>query len=288
MLVSSAVMLRAALEGGYAVAQFNLNNLEWLRAILEAAEENAAPVILGVTRAAADYMGGLNTVAALTERFVAGFRPSVPVALHFDHGAQYTCLEAIGAGFTAVMFDGSAMPFSENLLITRALGDFCAKRGVALEAELGSPAGEEDGVSGDGAKASIEECAALAAAGVTCLAPAIGNIHGVYPPDWPGLDLELLSRIHAAIPETPLALHGGTGVPNEQIMKAVKKGVCKINVNTECQIAFSDALAAYFAGSCHKETKGYNLQKIMKPAIAAVRAKACEKICLFGSDGKAR
>lgn len=287
MLVSSACMLEKALRGKYAIAQFNLNNLEWIRAILEAAKEMRAPVILGVTEAAAAYMGGVSAVAALVGKFVTAFRPDFPVALHLDHSGQYACLEALGAGFTSVMFDGSAMPFVENLLISRALADFCNKHGVSLEAELGSPAGEEENIKGTGERAAIAECVELGCSGITSLAPAIGNMHGEYPPDWPGLDLDLLASIHAALPNLPLVLHGGTGVSGDQIKKAIEKGICKINVNTECQIAFASALRDYFTNGEDKKPKGYNLQKIMLPGIEAIRKKACKKMELFGSAGKA-
>lgn len=287
MLQSSGAMLREALGGRYAIAQFNLNNLEWIRAILEAATRMRAPVILGVTEGAAAYMGGVATVVALVRHFLAELRPCVPVALHLDHSSQYNCLEAIGAGFTSVMFDGSKMPIVENLLISRALANFCASRNVALEAELGSPAGEEENITGTGERAELMECVELGACGITSLAPAIGNMHGEYPSSWQGLDLGLLSKIHAALPNLPLVLHGGTGVPDDQIKKAIEAGICKINVNTECQIAFADALREYFENGADKKPKGYSLQKIMRQGTDAIRDKACEKIALFGSEGRA-
>lgn len=287
MLVSPVAMLRQALEGQYAIAQFNINNLEWIRAILEAAAEKNAPVILGVTEAAARHMGGIAAVGALAGKFVDSFQARFPVALHLDHADQYLCLEAVGAGFSSVMFDGSRMPFVENLLISRSLADFCHKRNVALEAELGSPAGEEDNIRGTGERAAIAECEELGCCGIASLAPAIGNMHGEYPADWPGLDLDLLARIHAALPELPLVLHGGTGVSEDQIKSAIKNGICKINVNTECQIAFANALREYFEKGEDRKAKGYNLQKIMRYGMDAIRRKACEKIELFGSAGRA-
>lgn len=287
MLVSPVVMLQKALKGQYAIAQFNINNLEWIRAILEAAKKMAAPVILGLTESAARHMGGIAAVGTLVSKVAANFRPHFPVALHLDHSDQYLCLEAVGAGFNSVMFDGSKMPFVENMLVCRTLADFCHKRDVALEAELGSPAGEEDDISGTGERASVHECVELGCVGISSLAPAIGNMHGEYPADWPGLDLELLAKIHAALPNLPLVLHGGTGVPEDQIKSAISHGICKINVNTECQIAFADALREYFENGEDKKTKGYNLQTIMRRGMDAICRKACEKIELFGSAGRA-
>lgn len=283
MLVSAANMLQAALREGRAVGQFNINNLEWVRAALEAAAEMSSPVILGVTRAACSYMGGLASVAGMVEGMIKYLRPGVPVALHLDHSDADFCLEAIGAGFTSVMFDGSHMPFAENLAITAKLAKICKESGVSLEAELGSPAGEEDGITGSGARASVAECVSLAKSGADVLAASIGNIHGEYPPDWPGLDFTLLEKIHASLPGLPLALHGGSGVPEAMIAKAIKLGVAKINVNTECQIAFAAALEKYFIEGRAKEARGYNLQRIMKPGLEAVKNLIMEKMRFFDS-----
>ena len=287
MLVSSHVMLNRASAGAYAVGQFNINNLEWIRAALQAAVDMEAPVILGVTESACAYMGGLRPVVDMVAGMARHLRVTVPFALHLDHASYEMCLEAIGAGFTSVMFDGSKLPFSENLRLCASLAEICHENGVALEAELGSPAGEEDGISGSGERARPAECARMAQTGITALAAAIGNIHGEYPVNWPGLDMGLLEAIRKAVNGLPLALHGGSGIPAEMISGAIRQGICKINVNTECQIAFADALREYFAQGCDRKAKGYNLQKLLKPGIAAVRSTICQKISFFGSAGKA-
>lgn len=287
MLVSSVKMLRDAEAEGYVVGQFNVNNLEWIRAIFEAAEESRAPVILGVTENAGAYMGGLRTVREMVAGMAAWLKIGVPAALHLDHASFESCLEAIGAGFTSVMFDGSKMPFAENMRLCCALAKICKERGVALEAELGAPAGEEDGITGDGERARPEECAEIATTGVTSLAASVGNIHGEYPAGWSGLDFVLLKKIKAKVGALPLVLHGGSGVPEEQIKKAIGLGICKINVNTECQIAFAKGLSAYFEEGRHRESKGYNLQKLLKPGLAAIKELVREKIIFFGSRRKA-
>ena len=287
MLVSGVAMLRRAAADGYAIGQFNINNLEWIRAISEAAQDCRAPVILGITEHACAYMGGPGTVAALSRGMLRHLGTTVPVALHLDHASYETCLEAIGAGFTSVMFDGSKMPFPENLLCCRNLAKICRERGVGLEAELGAPAGEEDGISGSGEKASPEECAELACAGISSLAASIGNIHGEYPADWPGLDLTLLAQIRKAVNGMPLVLHGGSGIPPKMIAEAIGRGISKINVNTECQMAFAAALRKYFEEGRDRRDKGYNLQKMLAPGISAIKKLVSEKIRFFGSEGKA-
>lgn len=287
MLVSSHAMLEGAAASSYAIGQFNINNLEWVRAALQAAEGQKAPVILGVTESACSYMGGLRPVRALVEGMITHLHVSVPVALHLDHATYEMCLEAIGAGFTSVMFDGSKMPFSENLGLCRRLAEICAEQGVALEAELGSPAGEEDGISGSGEYADIAECAELARTGITALAAAIGNIHGEYPADWQGLDLELLDHIRRAVGGLPLALHGGSGIPADMVAEAIRHGICKVNVNTECQIAFAGALREYFTQGRDRQPKGHNLQRLVRQALEAVQETICEKIKFFGSAGRA-
>lgn len=287
MLQSAQKMLEKAVKEKYAVGQFNINNLEWIKAILEAAAELSSPLILGVTGSAVNYMGGLACVADMTRNIINYTRVDIPVALHLDHSSEDLCLEAIGAGFTSIMFDGSHKPFLENLQICAKLARICKERGVSLEAELGSPGGEEDGIKGDGDKASVEECAELAKSGITILAASIANIHGVYPPSWPGLDFSLLEKIHALLPDLPLALHGGSGIPQAMILKAIKLGIAKINVNTECQIAFAKALENYFKDGKAREEKGYNLQKIMLHGIEAIKNTVKQKIEFFGSKGKA-
>lgn len=283
MLVSSREMLGKAAQGKYAIGQFNINNLEWIRAILNAAQAEDAPVILGVTESACAYMGGLRTVKAMAGGMAASLGVKVPVALHLDHAGYEMCLMAIGAGFTSVMFDGSKMPFAENLRLCRKLAQVCEENGVALEAELGSPAGEEDGISGSGERADPAQCGELAQTGLTALAASIGNIHGEYPADWQGLDMGLLAQIKNAVAGLPLVLHGGSGVPEAMVKTAIENGIAKINVNTECQIAFAEALREYFAAGRDKAPKGYNLQKLLRPGLAAIEEVVRKKIQFFGS-----
>ena len=285
MLVSSQNMLESAVRGKYAVGQFNINNLEWIRAVINAAQAVQAPVILGVTESACAYMGGLRAVRAMAEGMLASIGAKVPVALHLDHASYEMCLMAIGAGFTSVMFDGSKMPFAENLRLCRVLAEICRKNGVALEAELGSPAGEEDGISGSGERADPAQCGELAQSGLTALAASIGNIHGEYPADWQGLDMELLAKIKKAVNGLPLVLHGGSGVPEAMVKTAIQNGIAKINVNTECQIAFAKAMREYFDTGFDKAPKGYTLQKLLRPGIEAIEEVVKQKIIFFGSAG---
>ncbi len=287
MLVSSRTMLQQASRGKYAIGQFNINNLEWIKAALKAAAALSAPIILGVTEQACAYMGGLRTVAAMTADMLKYTRCPTPVALHLDHAGFDMCLQAIGAGFSSVMFDGSKMPFEENKRLCQRLAGICADNDVALEAELGSPAGEEDGISGYGERAEPEQCAELAKTGISALAASIGNIHGEYPENWQGLDLGLLAEIHQLVRELPLVLHGGSGIPAPMVKEAISRGIAKINVNTECQIAFARALREYFVSGKDRESKGYNLQKIMRPGLEAIEGVVTEKIKFFGSAGKA-
>lgn len=282
MLESAKKMLEEAERDKYAIGQFNINNLEWTIAIISAARQLNAPVILGVTETAAANMGGLRVVSAMVHMLLENYPADLPIALHLDHASFTGCLQAIGAGFTSVMFDGSALAFAENLAKTRLLAKICNGRGVSLEAEIGSPAGEEDNISGNGQKADIAECEELAASGVTCLAPAFGNIHGEYPEGWPGLDFDLLGRIRQVTCSLPLVLHGGTGINEKMLKKAIELGIAKINVNTECQIAFARAMSAYFGEGLDKGTKGYAIQKIMEFGKAAIKDKVTEKILQFG------
>lgn len=288
MLVSSAEMLIEALKGRYAVGQFNLNNLEWTIAILKAAAKASAPVILGVTEAASRHMGGLRTIRAMVGSLLDELKPKIPVALHLDHATESLCLQAIGAGFTSVMFDGSKMPIEENLQICQRLSAICRQHGISLEAELGSPAGKEDGIDGTGAQADINECASLARSGITSLAVGIGNMHGAYPPEWKGLNLDLLKKIREAIPAMPLVLHGGTGIDEQQLRQAIEYGICKINVNTECQMAFSEALRKYFDSGKDRQKGGYGLQAIMGAGMKGIEETVGEKIRIFGSAGQGR
>ena len=282
MLVSTPSMLTRAARGGYAVGQFNINNLEWVRAAIRAARDMASPVILGVTESACAYMGGARAVRAMVEG-MAGSLDDLPVALHLDHASEDMCLQALGAGFSSVMFDGSKLPFAENLRVCAKLAAICRDRGTSLEAELGSPAGEEDGITGSGDKALPSQCAELAKSGIGSLAASIGNIHGEYPADWPGLDLALLQQIRAAVNGLPLVLHGGSGIPDAMVREAIRLGICKINVNTECQMAFAAATREYFASGRDREPKGCTLQKLLAPGTEAVARTIREKIRFFGS-----
>lgn len=283
MLVSSRDMLVRAVEGKYAVGQFNINNLEWIRAILTAAGTVRAPVILGVTESACAYMGGPRTVRGMAEGMLASLGTAVPVALHLDHAGYEMCLLAIGAGFTSVMFDGSKLPFAENLRLSGRLAEICRQNGVALEAELGSPAGEEDGISGSGERADPDECRELAQTGITALAASIGNIHGEYPEGWQGLDMELLAKIKAAVQGVPLVLHGGSGIPEAMVREAIRNGIAKVNVNTECQIAFALALREHFDAGLDRAPMGYALQKLLRPGLAAIGEVVKKKCSFFGS-----
>lgn len=287
MLVSSSAMLTKAQAGKYAIGQFNINNLEWIKMILEAAQEMRSAVILGVTESAANYMCGLATVRNLAVNMAEWLQIDIPFALHLDHGTESLCQQAIGAGFTSVMFDGSHMPFEENLATCSNLAAFCHMLGISLEAELGSPAGEEDGISGSGEHADPAQCAKLAQSGIDILAASIGNIHGQYPADWKGLDFPLLEKIREATGNLPLALHGGTGISPEMIRHAVELGICKINVNTECQLAFATAIREYVERGNDLQAKGYGMQKLLGFASGAIKEKVKEKIALFGSEGSA-
>ena len=288
MLVTAAEMLKQARAGKYAVGHFNINNLEWTKAILTTAQELESPVILGVSEGAGKYMCGFKTVAAMVDAMVDSLGITVPVALHLDHGTYAGARACIDAGFSSVMFDGSSLPFEENLKKTRELVSFCHYRGISLEAEVGAIGGEEDGVVGMGECADPNECATIAGLGVDFLAAGIGNIHGVYPANWPGLSFETLEKIAAAVgPEMPLVLHGGTGIPDDQIKKAISLGVSKINVNTECQLSFRDATRAYIEAGKDQQGKGYDPRKLLAPGYEAIKDKVAEKIRLFGSDGKA-
>ena len=287
MLVSAEQLLKDAAAGHYAVGQFNLNNLEWAKAVLETAEEMKAPVILGVTDAAAVYMGGYRAVAALVRAMEAEMKVSVPVVLHYDHGTYEGCKACMEAGFTSVMFDGSKYSIEENLEKTAEIIALCHKKGISMEAEVGSVAGEEDGISGRGECADPEQCGKIADLGVTMLAAGIGNVHGVYPANWKGLDFSVLSAVKERTGSLPLVLHGGSGVPEEMMKKAISLGIAKINVNTECQIAFAQALHTYFAEGRDLEEKGYNLQKIMNCGTNGVKQEVRKKMQLFGCAGRA-
>jgi fructose-bisphosphate aldolase class II len=287
MLVSAVEMLKKARGGKYAVGQFNINNLEWTKAILSTAEELKSPVILGVSEGAGKYMTGFTTVASMARAMDASLGITVPVALHLDHGSYEGCKKCADAGFTSVMFDGSHFEISENVAKTTELVALAHGRGISIEAEVGSIGGEEDGVIGMGEVADPEECKKIASLGVDFLAAGIGNIHGIYPPNWKGLDFDALDKIHAATSGIPLVLHGGTGIPSDMIQKAISLGVSKINVNTECQLAFAEATRKYIEAGKDKESKGFDPRKLLAPGAEAIKKTVREKIELFGSAGKA-
>lgn len=286
-LVSAKEMLTKAKQGKYAVGQFNINNLEWTKAVLAAAEEMKAPVILGVSEGAGKYMGGYKTIVGMVNGLLEGLNITVPVALHLDHGSYDGSMACIEAGFSSVMFDGSHYPIEENIQKTTELVAICESKGLSIEAEVGSIGGEEDGVVGAGECADPSECKAIADLGVTMLAAGIGNIHGKYPENWPGLSFETLDAIQQQTGDMPLVLHGGTGIPQEMIQKAISLGVAKINVNTECQLSFQEATRKYIEEGKDLTGKGFDPRKLLAPGTEAIKATVIEKIKLFGSEGKA-
>ncbi len=287
MLVSAKDMLNKARDGKYAVGQFNINNLEWTKAILLTAQELQSPVILGVSEGAGKYMCGYKTVVGMVNGMIEELGITVPVALHLDHGSFEGAEACINAGFSSVMFDGSHYPIEENIAKTTALVNACEVLGISLEAEVGSIGGEEDGVVGKGECADPDECKAVADLGVTMLAAGIGNIHGKYPANWEGLSFETLAAIKEKVGDMPLVLHGGTGIPAEMIQKAISLGVAKINVNTECQLAFQEATRKYVEEGKDLQGKGFDPRKLLAPGFEAIKATVKEKMELFGSVGKA-
>ena len=287
MLVSAKEMLTKAKAGKYAVGQFNINNLEWSKAILLTAQELNSPVILGVSEGAGKYMCGYKTVVGMINGMLEELKITVPVALHLDHGGYEACYKCIDAGFSSVMFDGSHYPIAENVAKTTELVKVCAEKGLSLEAEVGAIGGEEDGVIGAGECADPEECKMIADLGVTMLAAGIGNIHGKYPANWKGLSFETLDAIQKKTGDMPLVLHGGTGIPADMIKKAISVGVAKINVNTECQLAFAAATRTYIEAGKDLEGKGYDPRKLLAPGFEAIKATVKEKMELFGSVNKA-
>ena len=287
MLVSAKEMLNKAKAGHYAVGQFNINNLEWTKSILLAAEETRSPVILGVSEGAGKYMTGYKTVVGMVNGMLEELNISVPVALHLDHGSYEGCYKCIEAGFSSIMFDGSHYPIEENIEKTKELVKVAKGKGMSVEAEVGSIGGEEDGVIGRGECADPEECKAVADLGVTMLAAGIGNIHGKYPENWEGLSFETLDAIQQLTGDMPLVLHGGTGIPDDMIKKAISLGVAKINVNTEYQIAFAEATRKYIEAGKDLEGKGFDPRKLLAPGAEAIKDMVITKIKLFGSEGKA-
>ena len=287
MLVSAKDMLEKAREGKYAVGQFNINNLEWTKSVLLTAEELKSPVILGVSEGAGKYMTGFKTVAAMVRAMMEELNITVPVALHLDHGTYDGCYKCIKAGFSSIMFDGSHYPIEENIEKTKELVKVAHAMGLSLEAEVGSIGGEEDGVVGLGECADPRECKAIADLGIDFLAAGIGNIHGKYPENWPGLRFDVLEQVKAAVGDMPLVLHGGTGIPEDMIKKAISLGVAKINVNTECQRSFAAATREYIEAGKDLKGKGFDPRKLLAPGADAIRATVKEKMELFGSVGKA-
>ncbi|MCR4731978.1 MAG: class II fructose-1,6-bisphosphate aldolase [Lachnospiraceae bacterium] len=287
MLVSATDMLNKAKAGHYAVGQFNINNLEWTKAILLTAQECNSPVILGVSEGAGKYMTGYKTVAAMVKAMDEELNITVPVALHLDHGSYEGAKACVEAGFTSIMFDGSHYDINENVAKTTELVKLAHDNNMSIEAEVGSIGGEEDGVIGAGECADPEECKRVADLGVDMLAAGIGNIHGVYPENWAGLSFETLENIQKLTGEMPLVLHGGTGIPDEMISKAISLGVSKINVNTECQLVFADATRKYIEAGKDKSGKGFDPRKLLAPGTEAIKAKVKEKMELFGSVNKA-
>ena len=286
-LVSAKEMLQKAKAGHYAVGQFNINNLEWTKAILLTAEECKSPVILGVSEGAGKYMTGYKTVVGMVNGMLEELNITVPVALHLDHGSYEGAKKCIEAGFSSIMFDGSHLPFEENVEKTKELVAICNEKGMSIEAEVGSIGGEEDGVVGMGECADPQECKAIADLGVTMLAAGIGNIHGKYPENWAGLQFDVLDDIQKLTGEMPLVLHGGTGIPEDMIKKAISLGVSKINVNTECQLSFAEATRKYIEAGKDLEGKGFDPRKLLAAGAEAIKATVKEKMEIFGSIGKA-
>ncbi len=287
MLVSAEEMLKKAKAGKYAIGHFNINNLEWTKAVLQTAQEMESPVILGVSEGAGKYMCGYKTIVGMVNGMLEGLGITVPVALHLDHGSYEGAKACIEAGFSSVMFDGSSYPIEENVAKTKELIAICKEKGLSLEAEVGAIGGEEDGVIGMGECADPAECEMIAKLGVSMLAAGIGNIHGKYPENWPGLRFDVLDAIQQKTGDMPLVLHGGTGIPTDMIKKAISLGVAKINVNTECQISFAEATRKYIEAGKDLEGKGFDPRKLLAPGTEAVKAKVREKIEIFGSAGKA-
>ena len=286
-LVNAKEMLNKAREGKYAVGQFNINNLEWTKAILLTAQENNSPVILGVSEGAAKYMCGFKTIVGMVNGMLEELKITVPVALHLDHGSYQGAIDAMDAGFSSVMFDGSHYSIEENIVKTKEIINLAAAKNVSVEAEVGSIGGEEDGVVGAGEIAAPAECKQIAELGVTMLAAGIGNIHGKYPANWAGLNFEALANIKAATGDMPLVLHGGTGIPSDMIAEAISLGVSKINVNTECQLSFAEATRKYIEAGKDLEGKGFDPRKLLNPGFEAIKATVKEKMELFGSVNRA-
>ena len=287
VFVNGNAIFNAARQGHYAVGAFNTNNLEWTRAILKAAQETNTPVLIQVSMGAAKYMGDYKLVTKLVEEEMRVRNITVPVIMHLDHGNYEAAKECIEAGYSSVMFDGHDLPFEENLEKTAEIVKLAHAKGISVEAEVGSIGGEEDGIVGEGELASVEEAKQIAALGVDYLACGIGNIHGKYPENWEGLSFETLAAVNEKVGDMPLVLHGGTGIPDDQIKKAISLGVAKINVNTECQLVFQEATRAYIEAGKDLQGKGFDPRKLLKPGADAIVAKVIEMVNQFGSADKA-
>ncbi len=290
MLVNATRIIREARDGHYAIGQFNINNLEWTKAVLLTAQEQNSPVILGVSEGAGKYMGGFKVVAAMVRAMDESLGITVPVVLHLDHGTYAGCKACIAAGITSIMFEGYHLPFEENVEKPKELVALAHDHGLSIEAEVGAIGGNEDGVEADGEIADPEECGKIASLGVDFLAAGIGNIHGIYPANWKGLHLDALERIHGSTDNIPLVLHGGTGIPDDQIRAAIHNGVSKINVNTDCQLVFAAATVEYCAaGKAAPDPvkKGFDPRKLLKPGYEAIKAKVQERMEVFGSINRA-
>lgn len=287
MLVSTKEMLAKAKKEHYAVAQININNLEWTKAVLEVAQELNSPVILGVSEGAGKYMGGYKTIVGMVKGMIEELNITVPVAIHLDHGGYDACIKCMEAGFTSIMYDGSHNPIEENLKLTKEIVEMAHKQGITVEAEVGAIGGEEDGKVAMGECADPQECKLIAETGIDLLAAGIGNIHGKYPENWAGLSFETLDAIQQLTGDLPLVLHGGTGIPADMIRKSIDLGVCKINVNTECQIAFSAEVRKYIEAGKDLEGKGFDPRKLLKPGTEAIKQTVRDKFEWFGSVGKA-
>ena len=287
MLVSAKEMLQKAKAGHYAVGQFNINNLEWTKAILLTAQENNSPVILGVSEGAGKYMGGYDVIVGMVNGLIKDQNITVPVALHLDHGSYEHCYKCIEAGFSSVMFDGSHYAIEENIAKTKELVAAAHAKGISIEAEVGSIGGEEDGVVGMGECADPDECKLVSDLGIDFLAAGIGNIHGKYPENWAGLQFDVLDAIQQKTGDMPLVLHGGTGIPEDMIKKAINLGVAKINVNTECQLSFAAATREYIEAGKDLQGKGFDPRKLLAPGAEAIKATVREKMELFGSANRA-
>ena len=287
MVISAKEMLQEARAGKYAVAQININNLEWTKSVLTVAEELRSPIILGCTQGAGKYMTGYKTVVGMVNGMLESMNITVPVALHLDHGSYEQCYQCIDAGFMSIMFDGSSYPIEENVAKTKELVEVCHKKGISLEAEVGAIGGDEDGVAAQGECADPDECKRIADLGIDFLAAGIGNIHGQYPANWKGLSFETLEAIKEKVGDLPLVLHGGTGIPEDMIKKAISLGVAKINVNTECQLSFAAATRKYIEEGRDLQGKGFDPRKLLLPGAEAIKETVRQKLTLFGSVGKA-